>query len=296
MGLFWVGQQATQPCHEFVALVSQDNFCVGDITEQGFEKKIQKLEKEQVEQPSISATDAAIDLKAASKEVTLKAKLGKLFGKQQPSDSSSTFVSSALAVKSTQPKKKKKIIASSTRHITSVCLLAPTASVPRKKVREDLMKDGRIRDLKVSTSDSEMDDVEDEIKSIFGKFFPEGEIKRVTYYRANRSNCLAKADSPRTIEELFELVGHGSLYITVNEPIIESSVKSSIIPSGEEQLISPLIGQSVNEPSIESISSVESSSVSKEIIEEQLIDPLKGQLWLEQSGLIDSCQEDVDEV
>ena len=121
-----------------------------------------------------------------------------------------------------------------------------------------MIKEGRVRDLKVPSS-ANMNDIEHEIRSIFSA---EGEV---TYYRADRANCLAKADPPETVDELLQFVGHGSLYITIIKSPAKSDIKSSSIAFDPKK------------------------------VEDQLHDPLIGQLWLEQAGLAETnC--DLDEV
>lgn len=57
------------------------------------------------------------------------------------------------------------------------------------------------------------------------------------YFKDDKSNGLAKADTTHTADDLFELVGHGCLYvvpaIASTEPNMESASSPVPLPSSE---------------------------------------------------------------
>ena len=260
-------------------------FCIGDITEKGYFKKMEQLKKStECELKSTTPIDAAVDLKKASKDQVLKEHLGKLFGRQTSSSSTSEFVPSAVALKPLKKSKRSVASKSFSRHITAICLHEPSAFIPRRGVRESLAKEGRVRDLKVVYSSS-MDDIEDEIEKIFAPFFSEG--SSVTYFRADKSNGLAKAAPPQTVDELLELVGRGALYVVnaYKDPAGQSSVS---LPTSE-CLESSACKDPVRESSV--------SLPTREFLESQLLNSQLGLLWLEQAGLsITDPEEDSPEL
>ena len=95
------------------------------------------------------------------------------------------------------------------KHITTIHLFEQTAFVPRSS-REKLAKAERIQDLKVLSSMTG-EDIE---AMIMEKFVTEAKPLSITYYKTDKSD-LVKIDPPQNAEELFESIGHGSLYIFI---------------------------------------------------------------------------------
>ena len=151
------------------------------------------------------------------------------------------------------------------RHLTAILLFEKTAFVPRKASREKLAKAGRMKDLRVLATMNQ-EDIEEMIMKKFSEFVTSTKPSSIMYYKADRSD-LVNIEFVNA-EDLFDLVGHGSLYIYIDC----STIKLSAVPSDECATL-------VN---------------SDEIVKKQLTDPLVGQLWLEQAGLIDNGSQECD--
>ena len=184
-------------------------YCVGDITEKGYKKKVEKLQQEGTEE-IVSPLDAAVSMKNICKEPSIKKELSRLF-------SSKSFTPSAVG--KYERKKARKTATAKSRHVTTVCLVQPVACV-RRRDREILAKDGRIKDLKIFEG-MNGEDIEDLIKDKFSEFAEER--TSITFYKNSKSG-LAQADAPSNGKELLELTGHGSLYVHLYSPSDTPSV------------------------------------------------------------------------
>ena len=297
-------------------------YCVGDITEKGYKKKVEKLQQEGTEE-IVSPLDAAVSMKNICKEPSIKKELSRLF-------SSKSFTPSAVG--KYERKKARKTATAKSRHVTTVCLVQPVACV-RRRDREILAKDGRIKDLKIFEG-MNGEDIEDLIKDKFSEFAEER--TSITFYKNSKSG-LAQADAPSNGKELLELTGHGSLYVHLYSPsdtpsvlpgpsdtpttlptpsdtpttlptpsdtpitLPTSSDTSISLPTSSDTSISLLT------PSDTPITLPTSSDtltalpvaellLSEEVVKNQLTDSMVGQLWLEQAGIYDTQEEDLDPV
>ena len=208
------------------------------------------------------AVDAATALRNAPKQPSIKKELGRLFGRVSQGD----FVSSAVAAVGGPQKKKKKSGATVPKQITTVCLFEDSAFIPRKKARELLAKNGRIRSVKMTSKMSNIE-IEDALKATFSEFAREGAT--ISYFKADKCNGLAKAAAPQTSDELFELIGQGCLYIKLSYD--EEIQKDEATPS---ELVQELDADLKN----------------------QVLDPMLGMLWLEEIGLCEHQEDTPDEV
>ena len=279
-------------------------------------------------EPQMSPTSTAIALRNATKQQDLKVKLGRLFGHTSKGASSSAtcgFIPSAVGGKKSRKKSVVSVrsLSPQIKHITTIHLFERTAFVPRRSSREKLAKAGRIQDLKVQSSMTG-----EEIEAmIVNKFVTEKPCLSITYYKADKSD-LVSIDPPIDGEELFEILGNGSLYIYIPQPQLpappDSCSISTPVPSDSFSISMPVPSDSSSPismaapsddcltsmlaPSDECLTSTPAPSncsismpaqheLSSETVEKQLTDPLVGQLWLEQADLIETNQEyDLDEV
>ena len=108
-------------------------------------------------------------------------------------------------------------------------------------------------------------EIEDTLKATYSEFAREGAT--ISYFKADKCNGLAKAATPQTSDELFDLVGHGCLYIKLS--------------CDEER-------QKDKEASPELIQDLDLNA--------ELNDPMLGTLWLEEIGLCEYEEDIPDEV
>ena len=287
-------------------------YCVGDITEKGYKKKVEKLQQEGTEE-IVSPLDAAVSMKNICKEPSIKKELSRLF-------SSKSFTPSVVG--KYERKKARKTATAKSRHVTTVCLVQPVACV-RRRDREILAKDGRIKDLKIFEG-MNGEDIEDLIKDKFSEFAEER--TSITFYKNSKSG-LAQADAPSNGKELLELTGHGSLYVHLYSP----SDTPSVLPGPSDTLTTlptpsdtPITLPTSSDTSISLPTSSDTSIslptpsdtpitlptssdtltalpvaellLSEEVVKNQLTDSMVGQLWLEQAGIYDTQEEDLDPV
>ena len=220
--------------------------CVGDITQKGYIKKKEQLEKktEPQTEPQMSPTSTAIALRNATKQQDLKVKLGRLFGHTSKGASSSAtcgFIPSAVGGKKSRKKSVVSVrsLSPQIKHITTIHLFERTAFVPRRSSREKLAKAGRIQDLKVQSSMTG-----EEIEAmIVNKFVTEKPCLSITYYKADKSD-LVSIDPPIDGQELFEILGNGSLYIYIPQPQLpappDSCSISMPVPSDSCSISTPV--------------------------------------------------------
>ena len=262
-------------------------------------------------------------MKNICKEPSIKKELSRLF-------SSKSFTPSAVG--KYERKKARKTATAKSRHVTTVCLVQPVACV-RRRDREILAKDGRIKDLKIFEG-MNGEDIEDLIKDKFSEFAEER--TSITFYKNSKSG-LAQADAPSNGKELLELTGHGSLYVHLYSPSDTPSVLPGpsdtpttlptpsdtpttlptpsdtpiTLPTSSDTSISlPTYSDtsiSLPTPSDTPITLPTSSDtltalpvaellLSEEVVKNQLTDSMVGQLWLEQAGIYDTQEEDLDPV
>lgn len=116
----------------------------------------------------------------------------------------------------------------------------------------------------------------------------------ITFFKGDRGNGLAQSSKPETGDDVFTLIGHGCLYFTATPTFAEQQ---------HQELSAPVVShppkqadKSEENPVQESLANGESLGPWTPELENQLLDPTIGLLWLEEAGLCPRKDDDPDEV
>ena len=190
------------------------NCCIGDLTQQGFNRKMAKLEEKyassEASSQQINPCNVADSLATST---TIRQEVRWLYGRssyegQSTRSSHAAFNLSALSSKSLKQSSKERSKRLTKNRVVAVCIPAGQFTVPKRKKRDQLISGGFVKEFVVDEDESEED-----LQAKLNILFP-GHTAFV-FLSVLRSQELIPATLPDNTSgvDLLTLVTNGSLYV-----------------------------------------------------------------------------------
>ncbi len=162
----------------------------GELTEEGYRKKLARLENDygHSSHTQISTVDSIADLTSPNSSA-VREKIKQLFGKKRPETS--------LSLKTAPHAKKPKCASQHRKKITVTCVDDQIFSIPSRKMRDSIVKQGLVKEMYVSKNEIVVDAFE-RLKGLFPNH-------KLTLLRVTASKDLIPVD-PIQEESLIGLV------------------------------------------------------------------------------------------
>lgn len=251
----------------------------------------------ELERKTPTSSSAITAAKSLINAPSVKSELTRLFGTCRSASQGGSQLFNPSALEQPVTKKRRRsaggsAITSKKRSVTAVCLKEATAFVPRRAAREKLAQAGRIKSISISHSMT-IEEIEAVLLSDFATCCSDAKMN-ITFFKGDRGNGLAQSSKPETGDDVFTLIGHGCLYFTATPTFAEQQ---------HQELSAPVVShppkqadKSEENPVQESLANGESLGPWTPELENQLLDPTIGLLWLEEAGLCPRKDDDPDEV
>ncbi len=193
---------------------------VGDLTQQGYERKLARLETKYCMPDTVTIQPAStVTTQPASKlaeslanpEPSIRQQIRKLYGRSQEQGSSSSgFNPSAVG---NNPRKKKSLLPKKER-VVAICVPEGVYTLPKRKRRDQLIEEGRVKEVTF-----EKEATEDEILELLTQLFPHTPSSGFQFLKVVKaSHDLIPAEVPGGHTNwdgtvVLSLVENGSIYV-----------------------------------------------------------------------------------